>query len=303
MKITFKKALLVLPLSASLLMVSCGGDPHGDDMTHADTTKVDSAAVTAGVETGELSYQVPSPGEMLTFIKMVGGKSKSSRNTSFLNSTENNKNYNDSKTKALNFGVYSCDLSYCSTFEMGVEAFKYFKVVKQLGDEIGVSTSIDANMAKRLEQNVGNPDSLAAITDDLYYGSFDALQSGKQGHVLALVVAGGYIESLYIVTNLVEYEANSPAIQRIADQKYTLENIIDFLKKYESDASVASVLKELSGLTTEFNKLKETTAGDLKAKEGVKVLGGGTTIEMTADQYEAISEKVKSIRNSFTLSK
>ena len=301
MKSTLKKSLIALPLSASLLLISCGGNPHeGDDMTHNDTIKVDSSALNGEME-AELNFQVPSPGEMLTFIKMVGGKSNKS--TAFLNPIDNNKNYNDSKTKALNFGIYSCDLSYCSTFEMGVEAFKYFKVVKQLGDDIGVSTSIDASMAKRLEKNVGNADSLAAITDDLYYNSFDALQNGKQGNVLALVVAGGYIESLYIVTNLVKYEANSPAIQRIADQKYTLENIIDFLKKYESDAAVVDAIKELSGLKAEFDKLKESTTGEIKGKEGVKILGGGTTIEMTAEQYKLISEKIKTIRNSFTLSK
>ena len=301
MKITFKKSLIALPLSASLLMVSCGGNPHeGDDMSHNDTIKVDSSALAGDME-AELNFQVPSPGEMLSFIKVVGGKNN--KNTTFLNSIENNKNYNDSKTKALNFGVYSCDLSYCSIFEMGVEAFKYFKVVKQLGDEIGVSTSIDAGMAKRLETNVGNPDSLAAITDDLYYNSFDALQNGKQGNVLALVVAGGYIESLYIVTNLVKYDAKNPAVQRVADQKYTLENIIDFLKKYESDAAVAEVITTLNGLKTEFDALKETSAEEIKGKDGVKVLGGGTTLEITAEQYKSISEKIKSIRNSFTLSK
>ena len=75
------------------------------------------------------------------------------------------------------------------------------------------------------------------------------------------------------------------------------------MKKYESDASVASVLTELNGLKAEFDKLKETTAGDTKGKDGVKVLGGGTTIEMTAAQYKTISEKIKTIRNSFTQSK
>jgi hypothetical protein len=77
MKIKFKNALLALPLSASLLMVSCGGDPHeGDDMTHTDTTKVDSSAMETGIETGELSFQVPSPGEMLTFVRMGWRKRK-----------------------------------------------------------------------------------------------------------------------------------------------------------------------------------------------------------------------------------
>lgn len=299
---TLKTALFAVPLTASIMFTSCGGEhPDGDEMT-VDTTKVDSSAVVDnGLETGELSFQVPSPGEMLTFIKMVGGKNN--KNTAVLNPPENNKNYTDAKSKALNFGIYSCDLSYCSTFEMGPQAVKYFVVVKKLGDEIGVSTAIDPAMAKRLEANVGNSDSLALITDDLYYNSFDAMQASKQGSTLALVVAGGYIESLYIVCNLVKYEANSPGVQRIADQKITLDNIIDFLKKYESDSSVAETLKELNGLKDEFAKLKEVPVADVKGKEGVKVLGGGTNIEMTAAQFKTISEKVKAVRNTFTQTK
>ncbi|MCD6067409.1 MAG: hypothetical protein K0S33_2235 [Bacteroidetes bacterium] len=298
----FKTAFLAVPLAAGVILTSCGGDhPDGEEVIN-DSTKVDSAGtVNDGLETGELSFQVPSPGEMLTFIKMVGGKTNKS--TAFLNSPDNNKNYTDAKSKALNFGIYSCDLSYCSTFEMGPEALKYFIVVKKLGDEIGISTSINPEVAKRLQENVGNSDSLAAITDDLYYSSFETLQNSKQGSTLALVIAGGYIESLYIVTNLVKYEANSPGIQRVADQKITLENIIEFVKKYESDPATADVIKELNGLKDEFAKLKETEVKAEKGKDGVNVLGGGTNIEMTADQYKAISEKIKSVRNTFTQTK
>lgn len=298
---TLKTALFAVPLTASMLFTSCGSDHSEGEEVTSDTTKVDSADVSNnGLETAELSFQVPSPGEMLTFIKMVGGKSN--KNAAILNSPDNNKNYTDAKSKALNFGIYSCDLSYCSTFEMGPQAVKYFVVVKKLGDEIGVSTAIKPEVAKRLEANIGNPDSLAVITDDLYYGSFEEMQASKQGNTLALVVAGGYIESLYLVCNLVKYEPNSMGVQRIADQKVTLDNIIDFLKKYESDAGVAEVITELNGLKAEFAKLKETTA-EVKGKDGVKVLGGGTNIEMTAEQFKAISEKIKAIRNTFTQTK
>ena len=149
-------------------------------------------------------------------------------------------------------------------------------MVKQIGDEIGVSTTIDANVAKRLEKNVGNSDSLASITDDLYYNSFEDLQKGKQGSTLALMVAGGYIESLYIVTNLNKFDAKNPATQRIADQKYTLDNIIEFMKKFESDASVAEVIKDLNNLKTDYDGLKETEVAASTGSQGVKVLGGGT---------------------------
>ena len=293
---------LIVPIAATLILSSCGGDKteESDDVANADTAKV---AVVDNQIT-ETFFQVPSPGEMLTFIKMVGGVGN--KNVSFLNNPDNLKNYSDNKAKALNFGIYSCDLSYCSIFEIGAEALKYFKVVKQLGDQIGVSTAIKPEVMKRLESNLGNPDSLSVITDDVYFSSFETLEASKQGPTLALVVAGGWIESLYIATNLAKYKENSPIVERLADQKYTLDNLNEFLKKYESDASVASVLVQFTELQGEFNKINEKELANTATSKDkkVKVLGGETKqLVLSAEQYKSIVEKIKSIRNSFTLTK
>lgn len=293
-----RKHFLIAPLAASLMLVSCGGDKTegGDEMSGVDTLKTE----TQTEQITETFFQVPSPGEMLTFIKMVGGKNN--KNVSFLNSPDNQKNYTDNKSKALNFGIYSCDLSYCSIFEIGSEALKYFKTVKQLGDQIGVSSAISPEVLKRLEGNIGNPDSLSVITDDVYFSSFESLEASKQGPTLSLVVAGGWIESLYIATSLAKYDAKSPVVERLADQKYTLDNLIEFLKKYESDSNVAGVLTQFTELQAEFNKIgeKEAAAATDKTKH---VLGGGKELAITADQYKAIVEKIKAIRNSYTLTK
>ena len=293
-----RKHFLIAPLAVSLMLASCGGDKTegGDEMSGVDTLKTE----TQTEQITETFFQVPSPGEMLTFIKMVGGKNN--KNVSFLNSPDNQKNYTDNKAKALNFGIYSCDLSYCSIFEIGSEALKYFKTVKQLGDQIGVSSAISPEVLKRLEGNIGNPDSLSVITDDVYFTSFETLEASKQGPTLSLVVAGGWIESLYIATSLAKFEPNSPVVERLADQKYTLDNLIEFLKKYESDANVAGVAAQFNELQAEFNKIgeKEAAAATDKTKH---VLGGGKELAITADQYKAIVEKIKAIRNSYTLTK
>ena len=293
-----RKHFLIAPLAVSLMLVSCGGDKTegGDDMSTVDTLKTE----TQTEQITETFFQVPSPGEMLTFIKMVGGKNN--KNVSFLNSPDNQKNYTDNKAKALNFGIYSCDLSYCSIFEIGAEALKYFKVVKQLGDQIGVSSAISPEVLKRLEGNIGNPDSLSVITDDVYFTSFEALEASKQGPTLSLVVAGGWIESLYIATSLAKYDAKSPVVERLADQKYTLDNLIEFLKKYQSDASVAGVLTQFTELQAEFNKIGEKDAA-VATDKSKNVLGGGKELAITADQYKAIVDKIKAIRNSYTLTK
>ncbi|MEO6302973.1 MAG: hypothetical protein ABIP51_07355 [Bacteroidia bacterium] len=294
-----KSTLLFLSAITAFTFSSCGGGEKTEEIETGDSVKTEEPQINPVSET---FFQVPSPGEMLTFIKMVGGKNN--KNTSFLNVPANEKNYTDNKSKALNFGIYSCDLSYCSIFEIGSEALKYFASVKRMGDQIGVSTAIKPEVLKRLEKNVGSSDSLAVITDDVYFSSFEALEDSKQGPTLALVVAGGWLESIYIATNLAKYEEKSPVIERLADQKYTLENLVEFLKKHESDPNVAAVKADFDGLLAEFNKISEkdvTAAG----KEGGKtaMLGGGKQLFITKEVYEAIVAKIKSVRNSYTLTK
>ena len=293
-----KSTLLFLSAMTAFTFSNCGGSEKSEEIETGDSLKTEETQVNPVSET---FFQVPSPGEMLTFIKMVGGKNN--KNTSFLNPPSNEKNYTDNKSRAINFGIYSCDLSYCSIFEIGSEALKYFKTVKTMGDQIGVSTAIKPEVLKRLESNVGSSDSLALITDDVYFNSFEVLQDSKQGPTLALVVAGGWIESIFIATNLAKFEEKSPVVERLADQKYTLENLIEFLKKHESDANVASVKADFDALLAEFNKISEKDASGNSGKEGSKtaMLGGGKQLFMSKEIYDAIIAKIKSIRNSYTL--
>jgi hypothetical protein len=277
----------------------CGEGDRGEDTESTDSLETNEPRQGAVSET---FFQVPSPGEMLTFIKMVGGKNN--QNTSFLNPPSNEKKYTDSKAKALNFGVYSSDLSYCSIFNIGSEALKYFKVVRTLGEEIGVANSIKPDILRRIERNIGSADSLASITDDVYFSSFEALEDGQQGPTLALVVAGGWLESIFIATNLAKYEEKSPVIERLADQKYTLENLIEFLRKHEEqDASVAAVRADFESLLAEFNRIGEKDLKDSKAvtKDNTTTLTGGKQLVITEEIYKAIADKIKSLRNSYTL--
>jgi hypothetical protein len=302
MKNLFLSKVSLLGLGTTLMLASCGNGnkPEGGEDAMADTTKVDTTAANNNVSSNEMSYQIPSPKEMFYFIRQVG--SKNNKRTDVLNSPDNAKSYGDPKAKAINFGIYSCDLTYCSIFEIGTEALKYFKVVKQLGDEIGVSTSVRPEILKRLEKNMGNPDSLVEITDDMYFSSFETLQNGQQGNTLALLVAGGYIEGLYIATNLIKYDKNNPAVERIAGEKFTLENIIDFMKKYESDAGVKEIAGKLGELKAAFDQdvtEKKTDKVSVKEEKGAKVIGAGEELVMTEAQYKAITEKVAAIRNSF----
>ncbi len=292
-----KSTLLFLSALTIFTLSGCGDGEKAEEVETVDSTKTQEPM---NGQVSETLFQVPSPGEMLTFIKMVGGNTKE---TTFLNSPANQKNYNDNKLRALNFGIYSCDLSYCSIFEIGSEALKYFKTVKVMGDQLGVSTAIKPEILKRLENNIGSSDSLGVITDDVYFSSFEALEESKQGPTLAMVVAGGWLESMYIATSLIKkFEPNSPVIERLADQKYTLDNLVEFLKKHETDVNVESVRKDFEGLLAEFDKIAEKDAQPVKTKDNkAATLTGGKQLVISEDIYKSIVAKIKAVRNSYTL--
>ena len=82
----------ILPIATGLVLSSCGGDDNKEEIENTvDSTKTEHVETNNPVS--ETFFQVPSPGEMLTFIKMVGGKTN--KNTTFLSSPDNQKNYTD----------------------------------------------------------------------------------------------------------------------------------------------------------------------------------------------------------------
>jgi hypothetical protein len=294
----FFVAILITTL---LFNSSCSGDKEKEEEISVSNNTTSVETKESFPENYETFFQVPSPGEMLSFIKSVGKMDKSKLD--ILNPTQNINKYTDNKSKALNFGVYSTDLSYCSIFNHGAESIKYFKVVKQLGDQLGLSSTIQPETLARIEKNIDNTDSLSVITDDLYFMSFETLDQSKQGSTLALVVAGGWIESMYIAVNMVnKFDANHPVIQRIKDQKYTLENLIEFLKKHEPDnEDVKQVKADLENLMKTFDLLKEEKVTEnTKNENGKKFIGGGVNLIIDEKKYNEIKNKIVTIRNNYT---
>ncbi len=295
------RLIILSSVIAGVFIASCSNNNTEDEInvTKDSTNTQQESELPSNYET---FFQVPSPGEMLSFIKSVGKRDKNKLD--ILNPTDNINKYTDNFSKAINFGIYSTDLSYCSIFNMGAESIKYFKVVKQLGDQLGLSSTIKPDILARIEKNIDNTDSLSVITDDLYFSSFETLDESKQGSTLALVVAGGWLESMYIAINMVDkFQSNSPVVQRIADQKYTLENLIEFLKKHETESQdVMKVKSDMENLMSSFNKLKEEKLGDtgIQQKDNKKIIGGGTNLIIDEKLFNEIKDKITTLRKTYT---
>jgi hypothetical protein len=282
--------MIVLPLA---LLTSCGGE---DPVVEEAIEDVVEEIVPQGNET---YYQIPSPDEMFGFIKESGLPF----NGELLNSVKNVASYSDPKMQALNFGIYSADLAYTAAFQEFNETTKYFGTVQKLADKIGITAAFDKSLIERATANLGDADSLVSITNTSYFAVVEYLEQNEQGDKLGIIASAGWLETVYVIANSIDYAKDKSAVDRLADQKLALDNLLDYMAAYKENADVAEVLTWFNELELVFANLSEpeTEKSGIsfkKKEDGKMVLGGGSSISISEEQFNAIKDKVNEIRNN-----
>ncbi len=300
MKHRFLPVLRIIPAIAfALVLNSCGNDNNNTDGT--DTTGGDTATVNNNnTDTTTFDPGVPSPSEIFAFMKAAGNSNASA---DLLNSPDNEKKYDSKKAQSLNLGIYSADLLYCATFNVSNKVVAYFGTCMRMGDKLKVATNLTDKDKDRISKNAGNGDSLVAISNDLYLSSFENLENNQRGGDLSLMLAGGWVESLYLMSNMVkDFDKDKATAERISDQKLSLDNLVEFMEKHADNDDVKAVIAQMKELQTMMNEVQatENSNGGMKIKNGKHVLGGGSKSAITKEQFEKIKAKIVEIRNSFT---
>jgi hypothetical protein len=287
------KLVAALMITAPFLMLtSCGGDePVEEPLEEVVEEVVEEAG-------NEEYYQIPSPDEMFGFIKESGLKF----NGELLNPIQNADSYSDPQKQALNFGIYSADLAYTAAYEEFNETTKYFGTIQKMAELIGIASAFDKSLIERAQNNLDNADSLVAITNTSYFAVVDYLDQNEQGDKLGIIAAAGWLETVYVVANTTNFDTDKGAVDRLADQKLTLDNLLDYFAKYESSESVKEVAGWFSELEAVFSTLPDDSGEGSgisfkKKDDGKMVLGGGSKITITKEQFNAIKDKVNEIRN------
>ena len=283
-----------LPVAALALSLNSCSDETADNTTDSVP---DSVNVAADSTPKQLPAGVPSPSEMFAFLKTANS---ANADVNLLNSAENVEKYESKKAQSLNLGIYSADLLYCSTFGGKGKVTPYFVTCAKMATKLNVATNMNEADRERISKNLDNADSLIAISSDLYLTSFDNLNNNERGADLSLMLSGGWIESLYLMGNMVkDFDKDNSTVSRIADQKASLDNLIEFMNQYQSNADVKAVSDQLAGLKTLFDGIQSSTGSGMSMKNGKRVLGGGSKTAITKEQFESIKAKVTEIRNSF----
>lgn len=261
--------LAILIAALGIFAVACSNSGQSDENAVDTTLSVSDQAE-------KLMYPMPTPLEITDMLNDAGA----SYIIGISNRPENVDKYFTEPAKALNLGVYGADLSYSATYEMSQETMNFFMCTKKLRDGLEIQTPGNESIANKIESNIENKDSIYSILTGSFTSTFEYLNDNGKGAVAAMVLAGGFIEGLYLSTELAGMiDKNDKILQGIADQKVTLSKLIPILETYKDNQNVSDVLKSLSVIKAAFdelqtvdNKTKMTTDGFKKIKNEISIL-------------------------------
>lgn len=247
-------------------------------------------------------FNVPSPIQLAGVIQKV----QLPYNKDLLNDVNKYQNYTTTFKQALNLGIYGANLGYINVFEQLPDAAAYFGAIRALSKELGIMNTFNEETMQRIERNNGNKDSLLYIASIMYRESDQYLMDAERNEVGALILAGGWVESLYLLTHIQSPSEMKPEIQElIGQQKAALNNLIDILRPYYglSSNEYDSFLENLSELAAIFDDIiVKYTFKSVSTDEDKKltIVDSQTETIIDAQHIETISRKIERLRNMIT---
>lgn len=300
-----KKYKYLLPLLLIIIFTSCSSKKDKPELPDIQVSKdevIDKELLGKQINSAkQIFYSLPSPLETAMILKRSGA----SYNSEILNPTENNSKYITNKSKALNLGIYSTDLSYASLYDQTQVTIKYMSVAKSLAEGLGVLNAIDDETITRLQDNINNREIILDIISETLLNTNSYLDEDNRTSIASIIMLGGWIEGLYIASNLVEPEnLDQELVLRICDQKLTLETIINLLSISKDDSDVAELIADIESLKEVYESISIKTSGVTSvvnnSETNTSKIMSKNKLKVNQTEFDNIVLKIRELRTKYT---
>lgn len=260
--------LYLMGMSFMLAFGACknNSNQNKDITTPADTiSKTDTVDKFTQFKYDMIISNIPFPFEMLDILfdsKMIFDQKN-------MNPISNLSKYGVNNTKALNLGIYGADLAYSVTFEKFQQIGPYVKNTKKLAEDLNIPLAFNQETMDKYNKYKDNKDSLAKVIFDSYTEVDKTLKSNERIGLAGLVVAGSWLEGLYLSTKSCVDAPKTPENKEVYaiiwKQKLHLDNIIKLLIDFKNEPYYAGVLNELNDIKSVYDHL--ATGTEINEKE------------------------------------
>ena len=286
-------------LSATLLYAVLGfsscGDSQKEDKPEIDNEILEDPNQSLNTDFNGKVFSIPSPLQTALLIK----ESKAAYNESLLNDVNNLDKYTSEQRQALNLGIYGTDLGYASLYQQNSTSLKYLAIVEKLTNKLGLEAAFDRNFMTRFEKNSSNQDSMMVIVADAFRKADNFLKSSDRKATSALILTGGWIESLYFACELNRQVQNPKIVERIGEQQQTLRSIIEILKEYNEKGINDALISDMEDLKLSFDKINieyEFIEPTTNASTKTTTLNHKMAVRIDTNVLNQITLKINSIR-------
>jgi hypothetical protein len=185
-------------------------------------------------------------------------------NPQFLNDPNSVSKYSIEFYKAVNLGIYGSDLSIANSFDQTQESMVFLKCVNSLAVNIGVNNAFDQVMFDRMEANRENKDSTLEIITNAFKKADQILKINNRPATSAVILAGSWIEGMYVSCQMAQTINSEKIIKTIIDQNESLKNLIIMLDASNLAPETEYIVTDLKSIREAFIVAEANTVHDLE---------------------------------------
>lgn len=293
MKIRFSALLLLF-----LFLVGCGNSSKKENLTVQYEEEDLGELVISDEAMSEVIQNIASPIEVASLLNALDVPFS----VSYLSDPDNMSNHATSFEMAYNLGALSSDLGYLNMYSKTGSSINYLSTINKLADALEVGQFFDFVLMKRLATSDNTLDSLMFVSMSSFNRMDEFLHQTDRSNLSSLMVAGVWIEGLYLATQVVNKVDHVDIRNMIGEQKLILNDLLIIMQNYASDEKFAGMLEDYKEIKKQYDKVSITyEIGDPETIEIdgmlMVVQNETSTINMSDETLSDIIDVTEKIRN------
>jgi hypothetical protein len=288
---------LLLFVIAALFLAACGQRPS--ENLEVDLEDTGAGELQISSETmNEIIQNIASPIEVAALINSMNIPFS----TSYLASPENLSTSTTSFEMAYSLGALSADLGYLNMYEKTGTAVNYLSSINRLADALQIGQFFDFATIKRLATTSSDLDSLMFISINSFNNMDDYLRETDRSNLSALMIAGVWMEGLYLATQVAVQNSSEELKSMIGEQKLILNDLLLILNNYKNETVIKGYIDDFEAIKSAYADVKityEVGEPETIEKDGMLMVVQSETsnVEMSDATLRQIIDVTREIRN------